>query len=56
MFGTEGAPLNVDLNALVELGGFVRAFPFQLTRMLPLVGRLGDLLSRESLITDTSHR
>ena len=47
-------PLN--RNPLVLLGGFLYNYQFQLMRLLPFISRVGDLIQRESLITDPNER
>ncbi len=48
--------LNVARNPVVLLGGFLNAYQFQLTRLIPLISRLGDLMQRESLMTNSNER
>ena len=48
--------IDYERNNLTVLGGFTNKLYFNLLRILPFVGRLGDLLERESLITDSQER
>jgi len=48
--------LNVPRNSLVLLGGFLHSYQFQLTRLIPFISRLSDLMQRESLITNANER
>eukprot|EP00359_Climacostomum_virens_P004906 CAMPEP_0204913106 /NCGR_PEP_ID=MMETSP1397-20131031/11116_1 /ASSEMBLY_ACC=CAM_ASM_000891 /TAXON_ID=49980 /ORGANISM="Climacostomum Climacostomum virens, Strain Stock W-24" /LENGTH=765 /DNA_ID=CAMNT_0052084293 /DNA_START=719 /DNA_END=3016 /DNA_ORIENTATION=- len=48
--------LNVERNPLVLLGGYLSNYQFQLLRLLPFISRIGDLMQRESLITDPQER
>lgn len=48
--------LNVPRNSLVLLGGFLNSYQFQLTRLIPFIARLSDLMQRESLITNANER
>jgi len=48
--------LNVPRNPVVLLGGFLNAYQFQLTRLIPLISRLGDLMQRESLMANSNER
>lgn len=48
--------LNVDRNILVLLGSYLSNLTLQLQRTTPFLQRSGDLLQRESLITDAAQR
>lgn len=48
--------LNVDRNPLVLLGGFLSTYQFQIMRLIPFISRIGDLMQRESLISDPQER
>ena len=48
--------LPFDRNILVLLGSYMSGLAFNMTRIAPLLQRCGDLLQRESLLTNPRDR
>ena len=48
--------LDYERNNMTILGGYTNKLYFNLIRILPFLGRLGDLLERESLVTKEEER
>lgn len=48
--------IDYDRNNLSILGGYMNKLYFNLLRILPFIGRLGDLMERESLINNEKDR
>lgn len=50
------AQLPFDRNPMVLLGSYMTNLAFNMQRMIPYMQRCGDLLQRESLLTNADHR
>ena len=49
-------PLNLPRNSLTSIGVYLHNYQFQLTRLVPFISRLADLLQREALVATPRER